>query len=135
MSKENKKVLVITVIIFVLIVIGINVIQSINKDELVISHLYDIEIQKLEELDDYLIYNNGLIKFRDAARQSDDDTEDYAVAKRVSITYIANDESVIKIYEVKYKNPIQEFVVHRNKGMKVAEILVPAGMVDWNGGK
>lgn len=132
MKKEDRKVVIITVLVFVLIMLVINIIQFIDKDEIVVKYLYDIEIQKIEDLDKYLIYDKGLIKFRDAARETGDNTIDYVVTSKTTITYIVNDDPIIKVYEIKYKNPIQEFVIHRNKGMKVVEILVPAGTVKWS---
>lgn len=132
MKKDNKKIIIITALVFALIVITLNVIQNIEKDEIIVTHLYDIEIQKLDELDKYLVYDNGLIKFRDAVRDSDDRTNDYAVASKTTITYVASEDPRIKIYHVKYKNPIQEFAINRNKGKQLAEILVPAGTVKWS---
>jgi len=133
MKKEDIKIIVITVLTFTLVVIMLNIIQSIDKNEMIVTHLYDIEIQKIDKLNKYLIYEKGLIMFRDAARESNDDTIDYVVANKSTITYVAGKDSIIKIYHTKYKNPIQEFVVNKNKGKLLAEILIPAGTVEWNG--
>lgn len=132
MKKEDKKAIIIAALIFALIVVTINVAQCFDKDELIVKYLYDIEIQEIDELDKYLIYEKGLIKFRDAAREIDDNTIDYAVASKTTITYVVGEDPKIKIYKVKYKNPIQEFVVNKNKGRLLAEILVPAGTVKWS---
>lgn len=132
MKKEDKLAIIIASIIMLIVIIVINIIVSIDKNDLIVNHLYDIEIENLQDMNKYLIYDNDIIRFRDASRESKDDTNDYAITKRSFITY-TKEQPMIKVYKIKYKNPIQEWTVNKNKGVIILEILVPAGTVGWEG--
>lgn len=121
MKKENRKITIIVSIIILVLIITLNILQFINKDEVNETLLYRIEIESFAQMNN----NMGMYVEKECDRNFTLNVSE------LQIVYNRQPEQHINIYKIEYKNPIQRLFF--DAGVKAEIYLQYSEMTNMKG--